>query len=40
MLVWISLRMVAKRKIKLAKKKAIARVEVLNNKLRNGDWDY
>lgn len=37
---WSSIRMLAKRKMINAKKKRTARVQMLNEKLRNGDWDY
>lgn len=37
---WSAIRMLAKRKMMNAKKKRSARVQMLNEKLRNGDWDY
>jgi hypothetical protein len=39
-LLWMCLRMLAKRKIKLAKQRALARTEFLNIKLKTGEWDY
>jgi hypothetical protein len=39
-LLWMCLRMIAKRKIRLAKERALARVEFLNNKLKTGEWEY
>jgi hypothetical protein len=32
--------MIAKRKIRLAKEKALARAELLNSQLKTGDWEY
>lgn len=40
LLIWMSLRMIAKQKIKVKKREVEARIKVLNNLLLNGQWDY
>lgn len=39
-IIWTAIRMTAKHKMMLAKRKRSIRTQALNQKLRNGDWDH